>query len=156
MASERQPHDPELREEARAVEQGRELGEEEFFGYPEDYVFAIFKDADEAGEAMRRLGELGLTGEQVATFTGTEGARSIDSDGSEHGLGARLLRIVQQGAANIDHMSEYEDAAAAGDVVLGVHAPDDDLRDQVVSVLLDYDTRAVNYFGGLVVETLRA
>lgn len=156
MASERQPQDPELREEARAVEQGQEMGEEEFFGYPEGYVFAVFAEADEASEAMRRLGELGLTGDEVATFTGTEGARSIDSDGSEHGLGARLLRIVQHGAANVDHMSDYEDAAAAGEVVLGVYAPDERQREQVVSVLLDYDTRAVNYFGGLVVETLRA
>jgi hypothetical protein len=132
-----------------------ETGGEELFAYPDDHIVAIFRKRDEAVEAIKRLGEMGFTANEVETYQGETGAESIDSSGSEHGFFGSLIRHVEKVASNVGDMREYEEAAAQGHVVVAVHAPEEETRQQATDLLLSYDTRAVNFFGRLMVETLR-
>ena len=133
----------------------KETGGEELFAYPDDHLVAVFCQPDEAKDAIKRLGEMGFTASEIETYQGETGAESIDSSGSEHGFIGSLVRHVEKVASNVGDMREYEEAAAKGYVVVAVHAPEEETRQQATDLLLSYDTRAVNFFGRFVVETLR-
>lgn len=133
----------------------RETGGDELFAYPDDHLVAVFRQPGEAKEAIQKLGEMGFSASEVETYHGETGAETIDSSGSAHGFIGALVRHVAKVAANVGDMREYEEAAAKGHVVVAVHTPEEETRQEAADVLLSYDTTAVNFFGRLLVETLR-
>ena len=125
-----------------------------FVGDPHNYLFGIFENDDKAEEAAAELTGGSFTDEQVKRFEGPAAADELDSTGSEHGFGAKLLRSVQHLFTNLDHLSEYEEAARDGKAVLAVHIEEGRPRDEALEVFQRHGARFVNFYGNAVVETL--
>jgi hypothetical protein len=94
--------------------------------YPTDHLLAVIDDpaAADAAVAALRSG-LGLPPGDVTLLAGDAAAERIDGLGRSHGLGTRLLRIVQ--FATMDQMPDfqlYEAAIADGRAVLAVRVRD--------------------------------
>lgn len=126
-----------------------------FPGYPEGYVLAAFDDPAKANEAIARVGTLGINAADIVKYAGAEGARILDSDGSHHGLFAMFERAVEWVMTDEDHLAQYEERAKEGATVVGVHAPDEQLRHGATDVLLDLGATDVKHFGKLQVEVIR-
>lgn len=130
-------------------------GEEGFLAYPQGYLFAIVDDRAEAGAVVTDLRAAGFSMDDILTFAGPDGAESLDSSGKEHGLGARLIRFVESGFAEMDHLKEYQAAVERGSVVVGVHADDAERRHRASEAMLAHDVHFVHAFGQFAVEALR-
>lgn len=140
---------------ADAGTQVRENSDRQFPGYPEGYVFAHFADRSTADEAVERITALGFSPDDIVRYAGHQGAEIIDSEGTNHGLGAMISRAIEWVVSDEDHLALYEEKAREGGTVLGVHAPDEALRTRAVDVLLDLDATNVKHFGRLQVEVIR-
>ncbi len=119
-------------------------------GYPEHYLLGIVDDQAEAAVAATELHQEGI--EEVQVLTGKAGADLLDSDGSEHGLLATLLRTIEHIAAEIDHLGEYERAVREGAAVVAAYVEEEPSRERATEILRRHDARFVNYFGPLAVE----
>ena len=126
------------------------MSDQPFAGYPKHYLMGIVDDQQAATNAAERLREQGI--EDVQVLKGTAGADSLDSDGSEHGIFAKLLRTVEHISAEIDHLGEYEKAVREGSAVVAAYVEEDATREAAIEILRKHDARFVNYFGAMTVE----
>lgn len=126
----------------------------EFLADPTGHMIAVidvWKQAEQAEAALEAEGF-----EEVRLYRGGEGARALDSDGERHGLGSYLLRLVQHGLTNKDHLGEYEEAARQGASVISFLVDSSDgRREHAEAILAQAEARAINYFGPVVVETIK-
>lgn len=128
--------------------------EQTFVGDPNHYLFGIFESDEKAEEAAAELTQGPFREDQIKRFEGRGAAGELDSTGEQHGMGARLLRSVQHLFTNLDHLSEYEEAARDGKAVLAVHIEDGTPRDEALAIFQRHGARFVNYYGNALVETL--
>jgi hypothetical protein len=128
-----------------------EQQERAFLGTPDNYMLGVFDDGDEAERAHEALVEAGFGGDDVMLCIAAE---SIDSTGEVHGPLARLKRAIDHLLTNKSHLAEYDEAAREGACVIGVHAEDEQARDQAQQIFREHGARNVNFFGKWVVETL--
>jgi hypothetical protein len=128
--------------------------DEPFASYPEGHVLAVFHSSDEARAVQRELEEEGLTNGRVKVFADVQGAASLDSEGTAHGVTAFAERELEHLVSDKDDLAEYETAVRRGAMVIGVEAPDEPDRDRVVEIFRRHGADRVNYFGRWAVETV--
>ena len=126
----------------------------QFVAYPNDYLFGVL---DEQGEAQAVVGELAASGvpvEDLAVFSGEEGALRIDAKGEKHGLFARLVRLTQAMSMDSEQAARYEQEARAGHCVVAVHADGPTQRDAARAIIKQHHGHFINWYGRLSFETL--
>jgi hypothetical protein len=127
---------------------------DEFIADPTGHMIAVIDVWRRAELAEQALESEGF--EEVRLYRGREGVRAIDSDGEQHGLANYLLRLVQHGLTDKDHLGEYEDAVRQGASVISFRVGDaDEEHERAATILERAGARAVNYFGPFVVETVK-
>jgi hypothetical protein len=126
----------------------------EFIADPTGHMIAVIDIRERAEQAESTLEAERF--EEVRLYRGGEGARALDSDGERHGLGSYLLRLVQHGFTNKDHLGEYEEATRQGASVVSFLVDSaDGRRERAEAILAEADARTINYFGPAVVETIK-
>ncbi len=75
--------------------------EKRFYRYPMRRVAAVIDDDAGLGCALDVLTQAGTNVSKVNVLSGPEGARLLDRTGTGHGLGARLLRLVQRARSSV-------------------------------------------------------
>ena len=127
---------------------------DEFIADPTGHMLAVIDSWEQAERAEEALEAEGF--EEVRLYRGGQGAHAIDTDGEGHGIGSYLLRLVQHGLTNKDHLAEYEEATKQGASVLSFLVDNaEGRRARAEAILADADARDINYFGPVVVETIK-
>ena len=80
-------------------------------------------------------GRAGVDLAKVNVLSGPEGARLLDRTGTDHGLRARLLRLVQRGAYEGDALEIHERALNNGHHVLFIPVRTEEQLARVTDVL---------------------
>jgi hypothetical protein len=130
--------------------------EDRFYRYPKRRVVAVIDDGARLDAAVRDLAGAGVDSDGINVLSGPDGARLLDRSGSDHGLRARLLRLVQGGAYESDALRVHEQALKDGHHVIYVPVRDQRDRAKVVGILRAAGGRYLLYFGAWSVEQLPA
>jgi hypothetical protein len=109
--------------------------EDRFYRYPMHRVVAIIDDESQVDAALDHLGRAGVEVTGVNVLSGPQGARLLDRSGTGHGLRARLVRLAQRGAYEIDVLRAHERALNDGHHVIYVPVRGDNERRKVVDIL---------------------
>jgi len=124
-----------------------------FVSYPEHQVLAILETRDAAAEVIRELRNRSVSGD-LNIYYGLDGAAAIDSEGLVHGVVGVAERSVEHLVADLDDMSNYDEAVRAGRVVISFDGQDEDIRRRGADVLQAHGGHTVQYFGPLAIEVL--
>lgn len=127
---------------------------EGFQGYPKDHVLAAFTARSDAARALDDARDSGISGADLAVYSGAEGADDLDSSGTNHGLTGVALRSLQGLMTDRDRLEQYEDAVNEGGVVIAGKADDDERKRLLAAVFQRNEGRDVRYFGAMTVEDL--
>ena len=108
----------------------------QFYRYPMNRVVAIFEEDGQVEAALRDLQRAGVDLAKVNVLSGRDGARLLDRSGASHGVGARLLRVLQLGGAfEGETLRQHAAALEAGGSVVYVPVISDDDEQRVADAL---------------------
>jgi hypothetical protein len=130
--------------------------EDRFYRYPTNRIVAILPGDAPLSSALGKLEPLGVSVADVNVLSGADGVRLLDRTGAGHGLRARLLRMFQRGAYEVNTLRVHEQALRAGGHVIYVPVRDKDQARKVAGVLRDAGGRDVLYFGTWAISQLPA
>jgi hypothetical protein len=130
--------------------------EDRFYRYPKRRVVAVFDDDAQLDAAVRDLSEAGIDSSGINVLSGPDGAGLLDRSGTNHGLRARLLRLVQGGAYESDALRAHEQALNDGHHVIYVPVRDRTDRAKIAGILRAAGGYYFLYFGAWSVEQLPA
>jgi hypothetical protein len=128
--------------------------ENRFYRYPKRRIVAVIDDDAPLDATVRSLSGVGVDAGEVNVLSGPDGARLLDRSGADHGLRARLLRLVQGGAFESDALRVHEQALNDGRHVIYVPVQDRPQLAKAVSLLRAAGGRYLLYFGAWSVEQL--
>jgi len=128
--------------------------EDRFYRYPKNRIVAVLPGDENLSPALGKLSELGLSGPDIDVLSGPDGARRLDRTGARHGLRARLLRMMQRGATEVDTLRVHEQALRGGHHVIYVPVRDKDQARQVATAVHDAGGRYVLFFGAWTISQL--
>jgi hypothetical protein len=130
--------------------------EDRFYRYPKRRIVAVIDDDAQLEAAVRDLSGAAVDTSGINVLSGPDGARLLDRSGTDHGLRARLLRLVQGGAYESDALRAHEQALNEGHHVIYVPVRDQRDRAKVVGILRAAGAHYLLYFGAWSVEQLPA
>ncbi len=120
--------------------------QDRFIHYPAGYIFGVVDDRADAETLIADLEAAGFDKAELMRFTGEEGAEHIDASGEQHGLFARLVRLLHTADDSTMHAEEYEREARAGHYVIGVHAPSDTEKAKARELVKARRAHFINYY----------
>jgi hypothetical protein len=124
-----------------------------FIGYPNRQVLAVFDDESSVDRALEALAAVGVTKRDIETFAGAEDAARFDATGANHGLVARLRRVMQFSLMDqLPAMAWYEAALREGKVVIAARTSDRPSTLRTVEALRAAGGHYVNHFGRFATE----
>jgi hypothetical protein len=119
-----------------------------FIGYPNRQVLAVFDDESSVDRALEALAAVGVTKRDIETFAGAEDAARFDATGANHGLVARLRRVMQFSLMDqLPAMAWYEAALRENRHVIAVRTTDRTQTLAVVAALMRAGGHFINRFG---------
>ena len=128
-----------------------------FLPYPTHKLIGVIADAPHAKAAIEALTVAGFAEDRVGMLCGPEGARRLDVSGKEHGVLARLYRVIEGfGDMEHNHLKRYEQELLAGHCVMAVEARDQGRREQARQIIKTHDGYFINFYGRWHVEGLDA
>jgi hypothetical protein len=122
------------------------LQDDRFIRYPAGYLFGVVDDRAQAEALLGELHEAGFEEAELLHFTGERGAERIDGSGEQHGLFARLVRLLEYADDSRLHAEQYEREARAGHCVIGVHAPEKNEKARSRELLKARGAHFINYY----------
>src|SRR6266542_5188156 len=125
-----------------------------FIFYPVNHLFGIIEDAEATETAVQRLAEAGFERERLMVFTGEQGAKRIDAEGTEHGLFAHVVRRVQHMTPEHDQAVVYQEAARSGKNVVAIRADSNEKKERALGILRTNGAHFINFYGRLASELL--
>ena len=123
-----------------------------FYRYPMQRLVAVLDEETRVDEALQQLRGIGVDLSAVHVLSGTEGAALLDRRGAEHGLGARLLRLLQWTSSENDTLEIHDQALRDGGHVLYVPVRGEDRKERVAEVLRAAGGHHLVYFGRFTTE----
>lgn len=129
------------------------IRDNDFLGYPRDYVLGIFDESEAAESAVTELMGAGFGESDLLVLSQPDHARQVDEEGKHHGIRSATTRTAQE-LGDKDTLDEYAKALRAGCSVVGVHAEDDGQRNQANGIMQESGGQSIRYFGRFVVEDL--
>jgi hypothetical protein len=130
--------------------------EKRFYRYPKHRVVAIIDDGAQLDAAVHDLDRAGIDVAGVNVLSGPDGAHLLDRSGADHGLRARLLRLVQGGAYESDALHAHEQALNDGHHVIYVPIRGPNDRTKTAETLRTAGGRYLLYFGAWSIAQLPA
>lgn len=124
-----------------------------FVGYPTHCVVGVIDDAAGAEAAVKALAAATFPN-QVAIARGVEGAEEIDPTGEQHGLLARIIRLLQFTTMDGEQADRYAGEARADHSVLFVHLENYDHVQEVRAILKEQGGHFINWYDRLYFEVL--
>ena len=124
-----------------------------FVAVQHNRVVAIVPDG-RLDESMTALGELGVDLAVVEVLRGEGGARTLDFDGTEHGMWAHVVRTTQKLGTASNERENYAAALRAGDSVVIVPVHGDALADVYARILDEHGGRRIIHFRKFTTEQL--
>ena len=118
-----------------------------FYRYPTRQMVAVLDDESGVQAAVRRLREFGVDPSTVTVLSGPDGARLLDRKGGGHGLGGRLLRLLQRTAAEGNALELHEQALRDGASVVFAPAHGEADKEKVAATLRIAGGHDLIYFG---------
>lgn len=119
-------------------------------------VMAVIDDPSRAQAAVETLERAGVPERQVATLSGTEGARELDAEGVHGGGVKQVLRAVQRLTAEGEHLRRYEAELARGHLVVDVAVHGRRRRETVAQILRSHGAHFINAYGQWTIESVAA
>jgi hypothetical protein len=120
---------------------------------PRDHVFAVVPSPDTARTTIEALMQHGFT--ESVVFEGEDVTREVDPKGENANPLEKVLKMIG------DHLSEqpnflsqYQEEARNGRVVLAVHVENGDEAQRAADVLYAQGGQNIRYFGALAVADL--
>lgn len=123
-----------------------------FYRYPMQRLVAVLDEEAGVDEALQRLRGIGVDLSAVHVLSGTTGAALLDRRGEEHGLMARLLRLLQWTSSEDDTLEIHDRALRDGGHVLYVPVRGEDRKERVAEALRAAGGHHLVYFGRFTTE----
>jgi hypothetical protein len=132
-----------------------EIERQRFINYPRGRLLAVADDAPTAARAVKALVAAGWDPGAVELVSGPESAHVFDATGADHGLRARVGRLVQFTLMDqLPDLAWYEAAARDGRVVLMVSVRGAREASQVGTILAAAGAHFINRYGRFQTEQI--
>jgi hypothetical protein len=129
------------------------VNESGFVAVQHDRVVAIVPDGN-LDESMTALADIGVDLAWVEVLQGDIGARTLDFDGTKHGLWAHVVRTTQKLGTASNERENYAAALRSGDSVVIVPVHTDAVADVYARVLDEHGCRRIIHFRKYTTEQL--
>jgi hypothetical protein len=127
---------------------------DEFLRYPTNSLVAVFDNAEDLAGALRALNLAGYVENDVDVLSGHEGAKRLDITGREHGLLARIYRIMESAALESKNLREFAQELEAGHFVVVVRTTDKEERNDLWSILHVHGGHRATFYGRWIIEKI--
>lgn len=119
----------------------------ELVGAHGHHVFAVFDDLDIGEEAIAALRFEGFDeDEDIWVFCGEEGSKRLDLTGRDHGIWARVLRLLQYTMSNdFKYLRTLDEELHGGHLVVAVRVKDPSAGDEMARLLHSYGGHSIAY-----------
>ena len=128
----------------------------ERFPYPRRLVVGLFQSEQDLQHAAEALERVGFDSDSYEVLQGEEDARSLDPEGTAHGVAGRAIRALQEAASyEREHARRHADHLQGGGYVLGVFVGlDEDAKRRAGEAMRSAGGDFVNYYADAYVESL--
>jgi hypothetical protein len=124
-------------------------------GYPTDHLMGVLPSPAAAEAATAELERSGIAPGDIRVLVGEEAALRIDGRGTQHGVLARLYRLLQ--FTQMDQAPDfrrYEREARRGHPVVAVKETDPARRKVIRTIMRGQGAHFTNFYGRFATETL--
>jgi hypothetical protein len=128
----------------------------ERFPYPRRLVVGLFGSEQDLQHAVEALERVGFDSDSYDVLHGDEDARSLDPDGTAHGVGGRVIRALQEASSyEREHARRHADRLQAGGYVLGVFVgADEDAKRRAGEAMRAHGGEFLTYYADTYIESL--
>lgn len=128
----------------------------ERFPYPRRLVVGLFESEHDLQRAVEALERVGFDSDSYEVLQGEEDARSLDPEGTAHGVAGRLIRALQEATSyERDHARRHADQLHGGGYVLGVFVGvDEDAKRRAGDAMRAQGGEFINYYAVTYIESL--
>jgi hypothetical protein len=128
----------------------------ERFPYPLHLVVGLFESEQELRHVTEGLERVGFEPDRYEVLQGEEDARSLDVEGSAHGVSGRVLRALQAASSyDREHTRRHVEHLDGGGQVLAVFVgEDEDAKRRAADVMREHGGDFINYYADKYVEAL--
>lgn len=129
---------------------------EEMMTYPTNRLTCYFEKKEDFQQAMREFAGENFDISDIYVLQGQEGIEVLDIDGSQHGILARISRLVQSVMADSE-IHEFElmrEHLEQGHIVIAVHTPEQYQRDTAQRIMHNHNGHHITFFSRFYVETI--
>lgn len=128
----------------------------ERFPYPLRLVVGLFETEQGVQRAVEALERIGFESDSYEVLSGEEDARSLDLEGSAHGLSGKFLRALQASSSyDRDHTRRHVEHLEGGGPVLAVFVgEDEDAKRRAAEAMREHGGEFINYYADTYVESL--
>jgi hypothetical protein len=123
------------------------------FPYPTHQLVGIVNSEELAWRVVSRLRDEGLS-DGVELFLGQAGVERLHSVHAATGLAAHLRQITGGLGPEMEHSQEYEEAIAAGGVLVAIKATDEAAQEIARNALTDNGGHSLRYYSRLTIRDL--
>jgi hypothetical protein len=128
----------------------------ERFPYPLRLVVGLFESEQKLRRAAEGLERVGFEPDSYEVLQGEEDARSLDVEGTDHGVSGRVLRALQAASSyDRDHTRRHVEHLQGGGQVLAVFVgEDEDAKRRAADVMREHGGDFINHYADNYVEAL--
>jgi hypothetical protein len=120
---------------------------------PRDHVFAVVPSRDTARTTLEALMNAGFT--ESIVFEGEEAANEVDAKGEKANPLEKVLKAIGDHLSEQpNYLSQYQEEARNGKVVLAVRVRNSDDAQRLADLLQAQGGQNIRYFGALAVADL--
>jgi hypothetical protein len=120
---------------------------------PRDHVFAVVPSRDAARASLEALTQRGFP--ESIVFEGEDITHEVDPKGEEAGPIEKVLKMIGDHLSEQpNYLSQYQEEARNGNVVVAVRVKDNDAALRAAEVLVTQGGSNIRYFGALAVADL--
>ncbi len=129
----------------------------DFTTYPNYRVCAIIETGDAARNIIKTLLKNNIEENNIDIFYNSKGVDIFDAEAEHHGVIAKIVKKLRAyGDMENELMEKYQKAMEKGEYIFEIKVGSDDEKEKVHHILLSGGARDINYFGSLVVESLKS
>lgn len=131
----------------------RVVNSENVLTYPKDHTLGFFDSDLDLDHFLDEVGRLGIDPQTVEVIEGEEGLNVIDSDGSQHGLVRKGIRLFQKffDVGEWELMKLASQELKNGHILVAVGTQESQ-KEQVVELMKKFGSHDIKYFNAWYVE----
>jgi hypothetical protein len=128
----------------------------ERFPYPRRLVVALFESEEGVQHATEALERVGFDSDSYEVLRGEEDARSLDPEGTGHGVSGKALRTLQAASSyDREHVERHARHLQRGGQILAVFVgTDDEAKRRAADAMREHGGESINYYADAYVESL--